>query len=555
MDTGDDFISPEFLHILFFQQKNLVIFPYVDLKHLHTLELFTVGYTPVDLESTALHDLKKILEFESTNSYSQSPTFYFIYNLDKDKVKEILSIKDVHCVLNSNEIITELAERSNFIFYNKKSSKFLNFPQGDNNLDFENYLISTSPNKEILLDKIQTIKNIASQIFTEINQNSSPFKLADLLKDYELKYWQKILDFTSRYFEVNLPPVSEISPYLNKKPLIGSRKDFTDFSEEYELIISLNRNIAKEFVQQLHEFRSKRVNPDYLELEELFSPQKLYNYLRNRHWKDGIPQSFIEEWFQMKISRYTLTDSDIIDFETLLNKLGISQNFHSKPHLRVTSKNPELNNNWSYTGPVISKQDLVDEMPSLDDNWEEFKNWIYTQIKNIEKKIEQLLSNRSEKEFLESLYRDLNDLQKIIGKDRKSTRISKKKGNRFLIVDITNILNEDKDINGKLKVENIIKIRNAIRALGYIPEMIADANMKYHLDNPLLYDVLKKKGMVKDAPGGREADEIVLSIAKQENCKFLTNDMYSDYANEFGASWIYENRLTCTYFNNSFIIR
>jgi hypothetical protein len=31
MDTAFDFIKPEFLHILFFQQKNLVIYPYVDL--------------------------------------------------------------------------------------------------------------------------------------------------------------------------------------------------------------------------------------------------------------------------------------------------------------------------------------------------------------------------------------------------------------------------------------------------------------------------------------------------------------------------------------------
>ncbi|MHA2473798.1 MAG: hypothetical protein ACXAES_11250, partial [Promethearchaeota archaeon] len=103
MDTGEDFITPQFLNILFFQQKNLAIFPYVDLKHLHVLEIFTPGFTPIELESTALHDLKNILEFESTNSYSQSPTLYFIYNLTKEKVKEILTVKDVHCILNTNE--------------------------------------------------------------------------------------------------------------------------------------------------------------------------------------------------------------------------------------------------------------------------------------------------------------------------------------------------------------------------------------------------------------------------------------------------------------------
>ena len=314
----------------------------------------------------------------------------------------------------------------------------------------------------------------------------------------------------------------------------------------------MNRNLAKEFIQQLHEYRSKRVNPDYLELEELFSPLKLYNYLRNRHWKERIPQSFIDEWFQMKISRYTLTDSDITDFESLLSKLGISKHNLSNPPPRATIKNLEPTHNIPQTG---SEQDLFDEIPSLDDNWEEFKDWIYSQLKIIERNIENLLSNRDENGFLVSLYKDFNDLHHLIGKERKTAKMSIKQGNEFLIVDITNILNEDKDINGKLKVENIIKIRDAVRALGYIPEMIADANMKYHLDNPLLYELLKKKGVVKDAPGGREADEFVLAIAKKENCKFLTNDMYSDYTNEFGVIWIHENRLTCKYFNENFIIR
>ncbi|MFX0083829.1 MAG: hypothetical protein ACFE94_18925, partial [Candidatus Hodarchaeota archaeon] len=140
MDSGEDFITPEFFNILFFQQKNLVIFPYVDLKHLHSLEIFVAGYSPIDLESTALHDLRNILEFESSNTYSQSPTFYFIYNLDRNKTKEILTIENIRCVLNSNEIIPELANSSEFVFYNKKNNQFINYT--GSNLAFEQQLIS-----------------------------------------------------------------------------------------------------------------------------------------------------------------------------------------------------------------------------------------------------------------------------------------------------------------------------------------------------------------------------------------------------------------------------
>ena len=142
LDSGEDFITPEFLNILFCQQKNLVIFPYVDLKHLHALEIFTAGHTSIDLESTALHDLRNILEFESSNSYSHSPTFYFIYNLDGDKVKEILVIDNIRCVLNSNEIIPELANGSKFVFYNKKNNQFVNYTENDSSLEFEQHLIS-----------------------------------------------------------------------------------------------------------------------------------------------------------------------------------------------------------------------------------------------------------------------------------------------------------------------------------------------------------------------------------------------------------------------------
>ena len=90
MDTGYDFLQPEFLNILFFQQKSLVIAPYVDLKHLHSLEIFTGGYNVVDLDSTALHNIREILELENNNSYSQTPCFFFITNINSNELHEIM---------------------------------------------------------------------------------------------------------------------------------------------------------------------------------------------------------------------------------------------------------------------------------------------------------------------------------------------------------------------------------------------------------------------------------------------------------------------------------
>ena len=127
MDSGLDFFTPEFLNILFFQQKNVVIFPYVDLKHLHSLELFTFGCNIVDLESTALHNLKEILEYEKDNSYSQNPTLFFIYNVSKEEISELMELKGIRCIINTNTNVQDLANGSDFLFYNKKSNQFLNY--------------------------------------------------------------------------------------------------------------------------------------------------------------------------------------------------------------------------------------------------------------------------------------------------------------------------------------------------------------------------------------------------------------------------------------------
>jgi len=91
MDTEFDFITPEFLNVLFFQQKNLVIFPYVDLEHLRSLQVFAVGYDVVDIDSTVVHNLSDIIEFEA-GSYSQQPTFYFVLNPKTKEIEELIKV-------------------------------------------------------------------------------------------------------------------------------------------------------------------------------------------------------------------------------------------------------------------------------------------------------------------------------------------------------------------------------------------------------------------------------------------------------------------------------
>ncbi len=315
MDTDTDFIRPEFLNILFFQQKNLIIFPYVDIKHLRSLELFTVGHNPIDLEATVVFNIMKFLKYEQENSYSQSRSFYFITNVDKDKIKEIMQMDNVRCVVNTKEQdISNLANGSKFIFYNKKKKKFLNYDDSTD-LEVEKLLISEySESEEILKDKIQQIKTTASIVYAKICKND--YNLGNVLKDYSEKHCEKILKFVSAYYDIRVPDISKIN--------LNAQLSLNDFSNEYDLIISSNKNIAKEFIQLLHEYRSQNVNSSNLKVEQMYDPNKLYNYLRNHHWDNGISEDFIQEWILMENIKYKLKPEDVHDFESLLSKLNIS---------------------------------------------------------------------------------------------------------------------------------------------------------------------------------------------------------------------------------------
>ncbi|MFX1503907.1 MAG: hypothetical protein ACFFDH_23295, partial [Promethearchaeota archaeon] len=363
-------------NILFFEQKNLIIFPYVDLKHLHALEIFTAGFNIVDLESTALHNLKEILEFEKNNTYSQNPTLFFITNVNKDKIKDIMNLEKIRCIINSNENsnFRELANGSSFIFFNKKNNQFLNYDCANNELEFENELISDSKNEVMLQDKIQKLKLVGTTIFTELNQNENLDNIYEILGDYNKKYWNKILEYTSKYFDINIPKIEvhSISPRRH------IRSPMKDFSKEYELCVSFNKQIGKEFVQFLHKYRSERVNPAHLELEELYDPQKLYNYLRNHHWKDGIPESFISSWVQMDISGYRLTEEDLTDFKSILRKLGIQSN--------------------SFFEETPPKEDVSHNIAPFPGNaWDEFKQYVLNYLDKIEYIINNFLDTRPDK--------------------------------------------------------------------------------------------------------------------------------------------------------------
>ena len=423
------------------------------------------------MESTALHDLKGLLEFESTNTYSQLPSLYFIYNLDKTKVEEVMSLENIRCVLNASENVSELVNGSNFVFFNKKSNHFLNLDETD--LAFEEHLITSSGNKEVLQDTIQKIKVISSRIFAELNQNGTLDNLPQLLKEFDAKYWKKILDFTSSYFDIKIPDISYL-PLPDRKESLD--KTLQDFSDEYTILVSTNKAIGKEFIQLLHDYRSKKVNSSHLVLEQLFNPVELYNYLRNHHWKDGVPESFMDEWIKMNMSGYQLTESDQADFEMIIKRLGLTTSAQES----VPSITPL---------PALKEPDLS-IIPSPSADWIKYKGWIEDRLTELARLTSDI--PRSSEAYL-YLVQEFSEISTLLEKIKGTTILKAKKITTQMIPEP---IKQELDIRlTKLRIKELVglcdidsKVEFVIDFISYLSNLHDDEYGKKNsekIDNPL----------------------------------------------------------------------
>ena len=399
MDVGYDFLTPELMQAIFFHQKNLVIYPYLDIKHLRALELFATGYSSIELDCTALNDIISILEHQE-GTYSQSPPLFFVFNASSNIVQSVQEMEHVRCIINTNENVESLANGSQLLFYNKKSKKFVNPSLENNNeLEFETELFRQSQgDKDILQDSLMRIKGIATRIYKEFVESGNVKRVQSILEEYESvfprKFWSRILQFSQNFFKIVIPEgvtkslvnsIPRVRPMKSNSP---PRVNEADFSREYETILSTNRSIAQAFITSLHDYRSEHVNPANLEMVQLYDPQELYNYLRNHHWKDGISADFIEQWVSFKD---VLDDEEIDLFFMLFSKLNISAKYLKLNEKNQENKSIQARNTPS---PAIKKQEprkissppaKYAPLPSIK-NFVQFKEWILIQLDELERK-------------------------------------------------------------------------------------------------------------------------------------------------------------------------
>ncbi len=121
-------------------------------------------------------------------------------------------------------------------------------------------------------------------------------------------------------------------------------------------------------------------------------------------------------------------------------------------------------------------------------------------------------------------------------------------------VDLANILFENRDEDGKLKVKNIRIVYNTLLEANYEPFLIIDASSRYLMNDEQDYEELIKEKIVHQAPAGRKADPFYLKLAKAFKSKFLTNDLCKEYYEEYGKEWIIENRKTFMFIDGELIL-
>lgn len=103
-----------------------------------------------------------------------------------------------------------------------------------------------------------------------------------------------------------------------------------------------------------------------------------------------------------------------------------------------------------------------------------------------------------------------------------------------VVVDAANIAYENQNgPNDKAKMENILLMRERLDELGFCPIFIADASLRYNVDQPHKLNHLEQSGQIMQAPASTEADYFCLSIAEQDKLPIISNDFYRDRELEF----------------------
>ncbi len=113
------------------------------------------------------------------------------------------------------------------------------------------------------------------------------------------------------------------------------------------------------------------------------------------------------------------------------------------------------------------------------------------------------------------------------------------------ILDGSNIAWEEKNSANKPKIANIEAMINRLSRANFKKIItVADAALRYQIDEQKRLDQLVKEGAIKMLPARVDGDKFILRLADEENAMIISNDMFKEFREE--APWIDERRIPYT---------
>ena len=108
---------------------------------------------------------------------------------------------------------------------------------------------------------------------------------------------------------------------------------------------------------------------------------------------------------------------------------------------------------------------------------------------------------------------------------------------RPVVVDASNVARHNPDALAAYlptapppSVRNLLALRDYLLRRGFFPVlMIADANLRHHVDDRPAYLALLERGIVREVPGGTSADETLLAEARSHVAPLVTNDRMTQW--------------------------
>lgn len=113
------------------------------------------------------------------------------------------------------------------------------------------------------------------------------------------------------------------------------------------------------------------------------------------------------------------------------------------------------------------------------------------------------------------------------------------------ILDGSNIAWEEKNSSNKPKIANVEAMINRLSRANFKKIItVADAALRYQIDEQKRLDQLVKEGAIKMLPARVDGDKFILRLADEENAMIISNDMFKEFREE--APWIDERRIPYT---------